>query len=116
MPETDESRDEALKRLDQRMDAFTVRNARKPMRFESEGASAGYRVVAELIGGVLAGLGLGWLLDRLLGTSPFGLIGGVLIGTGAAVFLIARSAGKTSDAAMKANPAPAVPESDADDN
>lgn len=64
-----------------------------------EGAGAGYRLVAELIGGVLAGLGLGWILDRITGASPFGLIGGVLIGAGGSVFLVARSAGRMSKAA-----------------
>ena len=43
---------------------------------------------------MLAGLGLGWLLDRVAGTAPLGLIGGVLVGTAAAVFLVARSAGR----------------------
>ena len=72
-------------------------------------------MIGELIGGVLAGLGLGWLLDRIAGTAPFGLIGGVLIGTGASIFMIARSAGRMAKAAeARTGPAPALA-SDEDD-
>ena len=38
-------------------------------------------VAAELV----AGLGLGWLVDRLAGTTPVFLLVGVLLGIGAAV-------------------------------
>ena len=48
---------------------------------------------------MLTGLGLGWLLDRLAGTAPFGLIGGMLIGTVAAIYLVVRSAGRMAASA-----------------
>lgn len=91
--------DEAFRRLDKRLDALDQTSRREPKRFD-EGSGAGYRVVGELIGGVLTGLGFGWLLDRIAGTTPWGLIGGLLIGTGVSIFLVARSAGqmtKTAD-------------------
>jgi ATP synthase protein I len=99
MPEQQVPRDEAFKRLDDRLDALAASARREPRRFDMEGSGAGYRLIAELIGGVLAGLGLGWLVDRLAGTAPFGLISGVLIGAGTSVFLVARSAGRMSAAA-----------------
>lgn len=101
MAKPDEPREEALKRFDERLDALAAQQVRKPMRFDAEGSGAGYRLVAELIGGVLGGLGLGWLVDRLAGTGPWGLIGGVLIGAGASVFVIARSAGRMSQGAER---------------
>ena len=121
MAKPDEPREEALKRLDERLDAFAETQKRKPvMRFDAEGSGAGYRLIGELIGGVLGGLGFGWLLDQLAGTRPWGMIGGVLIGSGLAVFVIARSAGRMSKAAGAGKGAvvapPAVADEDEDDD
>ena len=58
MPEPEDLRQDALKRLDERLEAFQTRNERKPFRYDDT-SGAGYRLVAELIGGVLAGLGFG---------------------------------------------------------
>lgn len=98
-----EPREEALKRFDERLDALAKAQVRKPvLGLDGEGGSgAGYRLIGELIGGVLGGLGFGWLLDQLAGTEPWGMIGGVLIGSGVSVFVIARSAGRMSKAAVR---------------
>jgi ATP synthase protein I len=113
-------KDEALQRLNARIDAFAASAQRKPRRAD-DGSGAGYKVIGELVGGVLAGLGFGWTLDRLAGTSPLGLIGGLLIGTGTSVFLVVRSAGRMSAAIEKtttgsdsANTPPKAPEDDED--
>jgi ATP synthase protein I len=53
----------------------------------------GMRLSAELVGGVVIGFILGWLLDRWLGTSPWGLIVFVLLGFAAGVLNVMRSAG-----------------------
>jgi ATP synthase protein I len=116
MAKPDEPREEALKRLDERLDAFAERQKRKPLlRYDAEGSGAGYRLIGELIGGVLGGLGFGWLLDQLAGTGPWGLIGGVLIGSGASVFVIARSAGRMSGKAADAGTGAASAPSASDD-
>jgi len=117
MAEPQEPREEALKRLGERLDALAEAQVRKPlMRFDAGGSGAGYRMIGELIGGVLGGLGFGWLLDRLAGTEPWGMIGGVLVGSGAAVFAIARSAGRASKAVeTKAGAAAAPPVFEDDD-
>ena len=66
----------------------------------------GYRFLGEVVGGVLMGAGLGWLLDRFAGTQPLGLVGGLLIGTGLSIFVAVRSAARmTKDAVAKAGPA-----------
>ena len=54
----------------------------------------GYRVLGELFGGILGGLGLGWVVDRFAGTAPWGMVVGVLVGLGLAVALVVRSAGR----------------------
>jgi ATP synthase protein I len=53
----------------------------------------GMRLSADLVGGVVVGFILGWLCDRLLGTSPWGLIVFVLLGFVAGVLNVMRSAG-----------------------
>lgn len=51
------------------------------------------RLSAELVGGVIAGSGIGWLFDYALGTSPWGFIGFLLLGFAAGVLSVMRSAG-----------------------
>ena len=53
----------------------------------------GFRLSSELIAGVAVGALMGWGFDRLLSTSPFGLIVFVLVGFTAGVVNVIRSAG-----------------------
>ena len=53
----------------------------------------GFRLSSELIAGVAVGALMGWGFDRLLSTSPFGLIVFVLLGFTAGVVNVIRSAG-----------------------
>ena len=53
----------------------------------------GFRLSSELVAGVLVGALMGWGFDRLLSTSPFGLIVFVLVGFSAGVLNVIRSAG-----------------------
>ena len=57
----------------------------------------GFRLSSELIAGVVVGALLGWAFDRLLSTSPFGLIVFVLLGFTAGVLNVIRSAGVAPD-------------------
>jgi ATP synthase protein I len=57
----------------------------------------GFRLSSELIAGVVVGALIGWGLDRLLSTSPFGLIVFVLFGFAAGVLNVIRSAGVAPD-------------------
>lgn len=71
---------------------------------ESNGAT-GYgqaiKLSSEFIAGIAVGIGLGWFVDRLAGTSPWGLIVFLLLGFGAGVLNVLRSAGMISDAGIK---------------
>lgn len=57
----------------------------------------GFRLSSELIAGVVVGALMGWGFDRLLSTSPFGLIVFVLVGFSAGVLNVIRSAGVAPD-------------------
>jgi ATP synthase protein I len=55
--------------------------------------AVGLRLSSELVAGVVAGAALGWGFDRLLSTSPWGLIVFLLLGFTAGVVNVMRSAG-----------------------
>lgn len=54
--------------------------------------SLAFRMVSEFIGGILVGVGIGWVLDKALGTSPVLLIIFSLLGTAAGFFNVIRAA------------------------
>lgn len=53
----------------------------------------GFRLSTELVAGVIVGAIIGWLIDRLLGVSPWGLIVFLLLGFVAGVLNVMRAAG-----------------------
>jgi ATP synthase protein I len=57
----------------------------------------GFRLSSELIAGVVVGAALGWGLDHMLSTSPWGMIVFVLLGFTAGVVNVVRSAGVAPD-------------------
>ena len=66
----------------------------------ASGYARGFRLSSELVAGVLVGAGLGWLIDRGLGISPWGLIVFLLLGFAAGVLGIMRSAGLVAGPAL----------------
>jgi ATP synthase protein I len=59
----------------------------------ASGYARGFRLSSELVAGVIVGAGLGWLIDRWFGVSPWGLIVFLLLGFAAGVLNVMRSAG-----------------------
>ena len=57
----------------------------------------GFQLSSELIAGVVVGAGIGWGIDRLLSTSPFGMIVFLLLGFPAGVVNVIRSANANPD-------------------
>src|ERR1700743_3512631 len=102
MPHPNESQDEALARLNQRLGEAEAAQARRMSPDTHSALAQGYRFVGEVVGGVLGGVGLGWLLDRFAHTQPWGVGGGLLIGSGFSIFVavsaVARSNRKILDA------------------
>jgi ATP synthase protein I len=68
-------------------------------------AAAGYgqalKLSSEFIAGVGVGAGIGWFVDRMAGTSPFGLIVFLLLGFAAGVLNVMRSAGVVAEAGIR---------------
>lgn len=116
MPNSDESREEAFQRLNKRLDAFESGRAQQTSFTAQRAMGQGYRFLAEVIGGVFGGAGLGWLIDRFAGTSPLGLVGGLLIGTGFSIFVAVKgAAGWSKTESEKAGVLPSVPDDDDND-
>ena len=116
MPHPNDPPDEALRSLDQRLGAAEAAQARKVSVDTHAAMARGYRFVGEVVGGVLGGVGLGWLLDRFAHTQPWGVIGGLLIGTGLSIFTAVSAAARASKTEMdRAAPAPSVPDDEDED-
>jgi ATP synthase protein I len=116
MTQPDESQDAARKRLGADLDAFEASRASEDAALAKRVSGRVYRFLGEVVGGMLGGLGFGWLFDRIAHTSPFGLIGGLLIGVGVSTFVSVRGAGawaKTESEA--AGILPSVPDDDEQD-
>jgi ATP synthase protein I len=116
MPHPDEPPDEALRSLDQRLGAAEAAQARKVSPDTHAAMAQGYRFVGEVVGGVLGGVGLGWLLDRFAHTQPWGVVGGLLIGTGFSIFTAVSSAARASRKELDAlGPTPGAPDDEDED-
>jgi ATP synthase protein I len=68
-------------------------NEQDAAQAKASAMAMGLRLSSELVAGVLVGAGLGWGLDRLLSTSPWGLIVFLLLGFTAGVLNVMRTAG-----------------------
>ena len=103
MSSTKESREEAMKRLSDRASALEARTRTEVVATAEAQKVVGqaWRIVAELIGGVFIGLGLGVAVDYFFDTAPIGVIGGVLVGF-ALSFFMARNTAKRLMAEAKA--------------
>lgn len=102
MPQTDETREEALRRLDAQARALQARTAPKePQDYGSKAAGYGYRLLGVLLGGLFVGMGFGALVDALLKTGPWGMIVGVLVGFVVSIWMAVRSAQRMSAEAAK---------------
>jgi ATP synthase protein I len=116
MPDPDTPNEEALRHLDRKLDALEAERDRKAAPGGNRALGDGYRFLGEVVGGVLGGLGLGWLFDRLVHTMPWGMIGGMLIGIGVSLYTAVRGASRMADQASKAaGPVRSVPDDEDDD-
>ena len=68
-------------------------NEQDAAQAKASAMAIGLRLSSELVAGVLVGAGLGWGFDRLLSTSPWGLIVFLLLGFIAGVMNVMRAAG-----------------------
>lgn len=105
-----------LKALSARLDAKpTVNEAVERMKAREKDASGmakALRLSSEFIAGVVVGGALGWFIDRLAGTTPFGLIIFLLLGFGAGVLNVMRVAGVVAEPAYRKADPPKDPNRD----
>jgi ATP synthase protein I len=83
---------ERLKRLEERIEAARGPKAGEArQRSKTEISALGWRLVTELLAGMLLGLAIGYGLDRLFGTLPLFLVVFALLGFAAGVRTMLRS-------------------------
>jgi ATP synthase protein I len=96
-----------LRSLDAQLKSARERMPSAETRSESGGDRAGMatglRLSAEILAGLLVGLGAGWALDRWLGTSPWLLLVFMLLGTTAGIVNVVRSGNRLDREAEKKN-------------
>jgi ATP synthase protein I len=93
-----------LKRLGERLTQVSrpSENGSGPRQTADASAFArGLRLSSELVGGVLVGAVIGWVIDWGLGISPWGLILFVLLGFAAGVLNVMRAAGVVDERRLK---------------
>ncbi|HWD66560.1 MAG TPA: AtpZ/AtpI family protein [Caulobacteraceae bacterium] len=117
MPEPDETSRGAFDRLDQKLDRFEASRRTKPFSIGiGDAGSGGFSMLGQMLGGVLGGLGLGWLVDHFAGTSPFGLLIGLMVGLVVSLVMVVRTALAMSARNDKAGMPSAAPDADDDDD
>jgi ATP synthase protein I len=111
MPSADDPHEEALRRLDERANALRARTQRPVVSASGEQAAGqAYRIIAELVGGVLLGLGAGFFVVWAFKVpTAVGLIGGVLIGFALSLWLANRTAQRLMALAKSEGEPPSVP-------
>jgi ATP synthase protein I len=82
-----------LARLDARLKEAESRRATgaKPDAERGKGLSFALRIGTELVAGIAVGVGIGWLLDRWLGTKPWLMIAFFVLGAMAGMMNVFRS-------------------------
>lgn len=116
MPHPENTRDEDIRRLDERAAALEARTAPVTRDYGSKAAGYGYRLMGVLIGGVFVGLGLGAGADVVFKTAPWGMIIGVLGGFGISIWMAVSSAQRmAAEAAKEWGPPKDVPFDDEED-
>jgi ATP synthase protein I len=97
-PSSDADLARRLDRLSRDLHAERQEQAAAERQSRPSGANyaQAFRLASEFVAGVLVGAFLGWGLDQLAGTSPWGLIGFLLLGFCAGVLNVVRASGKMS--------------------
>ncbi|MEZ5810691.1 MAG: AtpZ/AtpI family protein [Rhizobiaceae bacterium] len=111
-------KDDELERRRRELDAALASRSRQQeaesRRAASPGSAAGFatalKLSSEFIAGILVGTAIGWLIDKLAGTSPWGMIIFLLLGFGAGVLNVLRSAGLVAERSLRSNGAETPPD------
>lgn len=95
-PDSESDLDRRLDSLGRALDAERAERVRAetPRPSGASGYALAVRMGSEFIAGVVVGAALGWGIDSLAGTSPWGLIVFLMLGFVAGVMNVLRSAGR----------------------
>ena len=104
-----------LARFDSDLASFEASRRKTPSGWGGE-AGSGYRLLGQMLGGVLGGIGLGWLVDHYAHTSPWGLVLGLLIGAGLSIYSAVRTATRASGQVVGGTGPAAAPGPDDDED
>ena len=66
--------DDKLQKLKERIDTAETTNSPPPKQKKQRGAGFGFKISTEIIAALVVGVGIGLIVDKYLGTKPFGLI------------------------------------------
>ena len=86
--------------------------AERARQGEMTGLGRAYRLAAEFVAAILVGLGIGWGVDQVFNTSPWGMIILLLLGFAAGVVNVIRATAEMN----AANPPPDMPAVKDDDD
>lgn len=93
-----------LKQLSSSLDARTAEadaGTESPSTSQAQDSaramSVGARVLSEFVAAVMVGAGLGWLFDRLVGSSPWGLVVFLMLGMASGLWSVYRIAQSKND-------------------
>ena len=104
--------------LGKRLDVVHARKAPPSGNIRARGNALGeaFKIVAELVVGVVVGGGMGWALDKALGTRPWLLVLFLILGFAAGMSNVVRTARRMQAASEPMQrSAPAVPDDDDED-
>jgi ATP synthase protein I len=107
-PKADADLARRLDKLSRSLDAEQRERAAAaaPRRSDTRGFSLGIRLASEFVAAIVVGAAIGWGIDRLAGTTPWGMIGLLLLGFAAGVLNVMRSAEKMASAGTKPDTGP----------
>jgi ATP synthase protein I len=93
---------ERLQRLGERLGSYgpgrpSENDTGQSATADSSALARGIQLSAEFVSGIVVGAGLGWLIDRVAGTAPWGMIVLLLLGFAAGVRNMIRAAGEASN-------------------
>lgn len=96
LEDTDDTLEHRRKALTQAL-AEKTGDTQRGTAADSQGTASGignaFKLSSEFIAGILVGAGLGYLIDQLAGTTPWGMIVFLLLGFAAGVLNVLRAAG-----------------------
>ena len=92
-----ETKDDPLKVFNSKLNALKMDDKKHEVDDNSTGMAAGLKYASEFSAAVLVGVFFGYIADKFIGTTPWGLLAGLVFGFGAGVLNVVRAAKEGMD-------------------